>query len=134
MNKLIKEQIRSQKNQRDTLNKKINQLERQVYQSEIEPKMKRMIGKCFKYRNSYGSGSKDWWLYSKIIDYKPQDQVLVVCSYQRTSDGRIEITVEETRHVAVSSEDHLFQIPITLKQFSANLDRAIKELEKMKTI
>lgn len=130
--KELKEQEKVQQNQRNAINKKIDQLRTQIYRLDIEPRAKAMVGRRFKYRNSYGGERKDWWLYSKVIGYDQRNQMLIICSYQRTSLPKIEIVTEAKRYTTNPLDDHLFQIPITSKQFDAVLNRAIKELEKMK--
>ena len=32
------------------------------------PMMRKNIGKCYKYRNSYGGDGRNWWLYRRIFD------------------------------------------------------------------
>ena len=128
----LKEQIEALENQRVAIHKKLNQLKPQIYRLETEPAVKKLIGQCFKYRNSYGSGRKDWWLYSKVLGYNPRNQQLIICSYQRTSLEIIEIRVREERFCIDALKDHLLQTPVTSKQFDAVLNRATKELEKMK--
>ena len=33
-----------------------------------QPVMRKNIGKCYKYRNSYGGDGSNWWLYRRIFD------------------------------------------------------------------
>lgn len=130
--KELKGQVGILQGQRVAINKKEQRLNAQIHRIDIEPKLKAMVGRCFKYRNSYGSNQKDWWLYVKVIGYNQQYQQLATCTYQRTSLQRIEIVTEEIRYTTNPLDDHLFQIPISPKQFNTILSRAIKELEKMK--
>ena len=127
---MAKSKLETLKTEKVKISKEINRLESQIYKSETEPKVKAMIGKCFKCRNSYGSSSPSWWLYSKVIGYK--GGYLVICRYQKASDGRIEITRREQAFTIDPLKHHLFEIPITPKQFDTRLDRAIKELEEMR--
>lgn len=36
-------------------------------QEELRPLLQSQVGKCFKYRNSYGTNNDSWWLYEKVI-------------------------------------------------------------------
>lgn len=66
------------------------------------PKMKKLIGKCFKYRNSYGGDSQDWWLYIYVRGVKGTD--FITDQFQTCSDGRIEIELNKrTANVIVES-------------------------------
>lgn len=50
---------------------------------------RKLIGRFFKFRNSYGSARK-WWLYAapRVVD---DDGSVSGLSFQRTHDGRIEV-------------------------------------------
>jgi len=45
---------------------KLNELRELEIEMITMPTLKKNIGKCFKFKNSYG-GSDSWWLYIKII-------------------------------------------------------------------
>ncbi|KKN75921.1 hypothetical protein LCGC14_0376290 [marine sediment metagenome] len=132
--KKLQEQISAQEQQRVGIGEKIQRLKSKMYQLEVDPKMQAMIGKCFKCRNSYGANQKDWWLYSKVIDYEPQNKLLVVCTYQRTSMDNINIWIKRPIFSISPLDYRLFEVPITTKQFDVCLNRAIEELEKMKEL
>lgn len=129
---LLKHQIATKEGERQALTKDIQQLESQLYALQIDPHMQAMVGKCFKYRNSYGKSEQDWWLYVKVTGYRPKNRSLVMSHYQKTSQGHIEITPHEETFSTNPLHYHLFQVPITLKAFNASIAGAIKELEKMK--
>ncbi len=126
----IKKLIKYHEGLRDANVKKVNGLKDSIYKLQIESKMKAMVGRCFKYRNSYGSHSEDWWLYARVIGYK--NKTLTVCRFEITSINQIEINTSEEVINLDPLKHHLFQIPITKKQFNANLNRTIKKLESMK--
>jgi hypothetical protein len=46
---------------------KIQEQERKEFTNKHWPEFQKLIGKCFRYRNSYGTG-KDWWLYIKVTN------------------------------------------------------------------
>lgn len=59
---MTKEQLQKQLN-------KIDAQESKDFAEKHYPHFKAFIGKCFKYRNSFGTGKK-WWLYIKVTDIK----------------------------------------------------------------
>lgn len=61
-----------------------------------------MVGKCHKYRNSFGSGSEDWWLYRKVLAV--DGEWLKVFSFQTDCHGRVEIKPKDTDHAGSSQE------------------------------
>lgn len=83
---------------------------------------KKLLGKCFKYRNSYGSGSPDWWLYVRVIGgdgYWPK-----CFQFQLTSHGEI-IIAEKEHSVSVGRDDRGYT-EITRKEF----DRAWAQMKR----
>lgn len=78
--------------------KKVNSLkEKQI--KESEPSLKRHIGKCYKYMNCYSvpQSEDDYWpLYSIVLDIvlDVDGEWLIVNSFQKTNDGRIEIRLK----------------------------------------
>lgn len=123
----LTKQITAKTKERKQLNKEISALQDTLNKTETEPKMRKMIGKCFKYRNNFGSGCKGWWMYSKILDV--WEGSYIVCTCQRDANGVITI---ETRRFVLGSSDYLFQYKITKAQFNAAINRGLKILEKMK--
>lgn len=82
------------------------------------------VGKCFKYRNSYGSG-EEWWLYTRVLDYK--DGQLRMFRFQRDCYGRFDFEPDHR-----GSETSL-RVPITRGEFerrlTAELDRCRKDAD-----
>lgn len=72
------------------LRKKKSDQEWADYEKNERPKLPEMVGKCYKYRNSYGGDSSDWWLYKKITRFVKGDGVdfLLTEQFQITSNGR----------------------------------------------
>jgi hypothetical protein len=73
------------------------------------PELEKLIGRCFKYHNSYGSGEK-WWLYRKIVgidgttlktfefqitSYSDEGKMEIKESHCYGVDGYLEITKDE---------------------------------------
>lgn len=75
------------KTQRHRLQCKIDDIEAERARKEHE----KLVGRCYKYRNSYGSGEK-WWLYAKVTaagDIQP-----LATTFEQTANGSIEIRRE----------------------------------------
>lgn len=60
------------------------------------PKLRAMLGKCFKYLNSYGSGDPKWFYYVRIVSFNEKDMSFRVVTFQHTSRKRLEIEWEQT--------------------------------------
>lgn len=63
-----------------------------------------LVGKCFKFENSFGCDRPPWWLYVKIIaggDYWP-----TALSFENRSDGTFEVKKRE----AFSGVEHYTEI------------------------
>jgi hypothetical protein len=72
-----------------------------------------LVGKCFRYRNSYScpkDESDRWWLYQRIIEIDRRGW-LRVFMFQRDRDGKLEI------ETALSFGTSALGEPITLRQF-----------------
>ena len=53
--------------ERDRLNKEIQELEQKEFEETELPGLRKLIGTYWKYLNSY-DGNKNWWLYLHITD------------------------------------------------------------------
>jgi len=51
------------------------------------------VGRCYKYNNSYGSGSR-WWLYTKILSVTENGYKIL--TFEKTSRNRFEIEIKNT--------------------------------------
>ena len=64
------------------------------YKEKIEvnvPILKKSVGRCFKYHNSYGGNYPSWWLYYKIISINEKDMTFTGVEFQKTSKDVVEI-------------------------------------------
>lgn len=59
----------------------------EIERAENEAACRELIGKCFRFCNSYGSGD-DWWLYVKIIDV--EDGNLIAHRFETCSHGTMQ--------------------------------------------
>jgi len=69
--------------------------EREVNENAL-PELRKMIGKCFKYLNSYGSSLPQWWLYTKIISIDEKNLSFICVQFQRTSLEKVEIELRRS--------------------------------------
>jgi hypothetical protein len=81
---------------RDKLQRKISDIE---YKNLIEvslPKLKKAIGKCYKYNNSYGCGDncRAWPLYIQIVSIDESNMQFKTIEFQYTTFGHVEVKTE----------------------------------------
>jgi hypothetical protein len=71
------------------LRKEKNDQEWAEYEKNERPKLPDMVGRCYKYRNSHGSSSPDWWFYKKITRFVKGDGVdfLLTEQFEIMSNG-----------------------------------------------
>lgn len=77
--------------QKAKIDRKISDIE---YKKLIEvsiPQLKKSVGKCFKYHNSYGSNYPRWFLYSKIVSIDEKNMSFKTVEFQKTSMNFVEI-------------------------------------------
>lgn len=95
--------------------------------AEVLKKSKALVGKCFKYRNSYSCPKEPgdyWFLYVKVVgvgEYWP-----LSFEFQSDKDGRIEIKMGD----CFSHIDGHIEIP--LKEFNAAWRKVQKQIAGMK--
>jgi hypothetical protein len=89
--------------------KLMNQI-RDIEQSAEYERAKHLLGKCYRYSNSYGSDTR-WWLYRRVTAVDKRGW-LTLFDFQHCTDNRFEI---RPAHTCISP-DGLGE-PITLKQF-----------------
>lgn len=93
---------------------------------ELDPAAKALVGKCFKYRNSYGVGSEDWWMYVRVIDAKHYMDIRCLVA-QRTSRNSIEIRQETFVMGSLKSDGYQ---RITRRQFNSAVRRILDTAAK----
>jgi hypothetical protein len=65
----------------------------------------KLVGRCFKYRNTYGGGDeKSWWLYAKITGVTLRGDLEGI-QFQDDGEGRLTV---ETKHLSHTT----LQVPI----------------------
>ena len=118
------------------LNKKIQEVskrdepfiaKRNELQSEIDTEAnQKLLGKCFKFRNSYGSG-EEWWLYTKIVEV--DNWSVTVITVQDCNEGRIEIK-RENHSASHYQKDVGSQLQITQEEFDKNFEEILEKIKK----
>ncbi len=82
--------------------------------AEKIPERRKMIGRCFKFRNSYGSDPGKWWLYVRIVGLSEGGSMFKVHEFQTDSDGRP--SIGESAHVDTTFQNSDY-IPITEAEY-----------------
>src|SRR5579859_6870379 len=86
------------------LEAKVGRLSRQLTNLREEendevhrPILRKSVGKCFKYLNSYGGYGGDhekWWLYARVVSFDEKNLTYKTVQFQHTSMQRVEIEYE----------------------------------------
>lgn len=115
--------------------KKIEKQEEKEFVKQHFPQFKKLEGKYFKRRNSYGQG-KNWWMYIKITSITEQDVYtgvggIALChyrgySFQTCSDGNISIEQVKRGYM------HDIGTEITKKEFDAAWNIMMKNMSNTK--
>ena len=118
---ILDKQLKELKKEECPLIDKRNKLQEQIDTKNNIP----LIGKCFKFRNSYGGGGK-WWLYTKVISC--DNWSAKVINIQKAGGGTI--TCRTETHSANSYKERDYYTIISYKEFKKNFDRLMKELKQ----
>ncbi|KKM59287.1 hypothetical protein LCGC14_1548290 [marine sediment metagenome] len=98
---------------------------------DVKKKLKentKLIGKCFKYRNSYSAPEEEsdyWWLYYKVISVN-RHGICMAMRFQTDKHGRIEI--EKERYFVLSDR----YIKITEEEFEDAWDNLLLTINFLK--
>ena len=93
-----------------------------IEEKEATEKNLPLVGKCFKFRNSYGSGER-WWLYSRVVGVAGSYFKYLV--FQECSLGKATVEIREYGY------DNMQQIEITRKEFDKQLRLLLDKLEEL---
>lgn len=99
-----------------------------IIDKEIAEENKKLLGKCFKYRNSYGCAIHGkWWLYIKIV--KISGRTVYAFEFQNTSNSTVEFRTNYPHYSnAFLGKDY---IPISNAEFEKALRSLKSRIEKM---
>lgn len=128
---------------KEELKRKLEEIEEKERAEIIDaawPEFEKLIGKCFKYRNSYScpkNSSDYWWRYTKIVEINKDDlylggidgkQVLANCramAFQRDKYGLILINPSERNYV------HSLGTEITEQAFNKAWGKIKKQINEI---
>lgn len=116
------------KEKRDKLNRQISDIE---YSQMVEvsiPKLKKSVGKCFKYLNSYGGDRPKWFFYTKIIGIDEKTMTFKTVEFQRTSMDIIEIKFDQKYNF---NGENYFNNSGYIEIKKSEYERARKAMSKM---
>jgi hypothetical protein len=117
-------QMEQLNDERITLQRRINALQEVIAEKYEKPEKLKNVGKCFRFRNSYGGDRDKWWLYTTILGIGSWDYHCL--SVQTDCDGKTEI--EERNTDPTRTDGH---IPITRKEFEAALSGALLKFKQL---
>ena len=118
---ILDKQLKELKKEECPLIDERNKLQEQIDTENNIP----LIGKCFQFRNSYGSG-ENWWLYAKVVSC--DNWGAEVINIQKDNVGNI--TCRTETHSASTYKERNYYTPISNKEFKKNFDRLMKELKQ----
>ena len=87
------EQINKLNEQLRELRIKVSSLEQAEANEVSRPLLRKSVGKCFIYSNSYGTGER-WPVYAKIVSFNERDVNFNTIQFQHTITKRVEIEYE----------------------------------------
>ena len=114
-------ELASLRNQHAELMKKMSAIHKLMYKKYELPEKKKNIGRCFKFRNSYGNPKQGWWLYTMITDVQDGDYTLL--EFEQDAEGRASIRVNRGNPV-----DRREYLPITAQEFITKFKAVRAEL------
>lgn len=92
-----------------------------IEEAEAEEKNASLVGRCFRYRNSYSAPSKGWWLYAEVIGVEGSHYTYL--TFQECENGIITV---ETKEFGYS---HLQEVEITKREYDNHFRLLINKLE-----
>ena len=98
--------------------KELNEIE----EKENTKKNLPLVGRCFKFKNSYGSGDS-WWLYSEVLGI--EGNYFKYLTFQECSGGKITVELREYGY------DSLQQTEITKQEFDKRFRLLLDKLEEL---
>lgn len=110
----------------------IRDMKDKITNEDLRPFLMRLVGKCFKYRNSYSCPEKPsdyWWLYRHVIGVTTDSNLMV---HQFQTDTYGELTVKRDTIFTYGRKDINIGQPCHLPDYKRALRSAIKKLEGFK--
>ena len=128
----MKKTIEQLKDQESKLRVKIFNIENEEIHKRVLPEANKLLGKCYKYLNSYGGGSetKPWWLYRKIVKIDfiiDKNKVCVfVDEFQKITDGEINFKKKNIGYRDLRGDNYQ---EITPKEYETEKKKLIEVLK-----
>jgi len=91
----------------------------------------KILGKCYRYRNSYGADRGEWWMYLRVTGgdgYWP-----TVFTFQETADNEIIIKTKES-YVGIHHGEANGYYEISRKEFDRQWKRMQTKIAKMQPV
>ena len=114
------------------LRSKIGRLNNEAEALEIKgvlPRLrKKFEGKCFKFHNSYGGDSVNWWLYVRITEVTTGDYCKAIKA-EISSRGEFKLVKTEYNTLRMFKEFSDYT-PISISEYRAAINRQIKWLKE----
>ena len=85
------EQIEKLRGEAGVLLRQANEIEEEERNEVQRPILRKAVGKCFKFRNSYGGDRPKWWLYAKIVSFDEKEMTFNTVQFEHTSQPKIEV-------------------------------------------
>ena len=131
----LKKRKKEIRKERKKLNKEENKINNTIQKQEVIPKMKKNIGKCYKFRNSGGGVDSKWWLYIKITGIKNSCYTTVSFEYPKGEFSEYTM-IEIERHVSPSRFEGNISYPsnyieITKEEYNKAREKILKEIEEV---
>lgn len=98
-----------------------------IREAEERKQYKALVGRCFKFNNSYGGDRPRWWLYIKVTgigEFWPE-----AFEFQTTCEQEIIIKQEKCR-IGVGADRGY--VEITAKEFNREWAKVKKQITRMK--
>lgn len=109
----------------DGLDKKLDPLRKELRKIEDKESLKekqKLLGKCFKYENSSGSGEK-WWIYAKVIAVSTDTYTHL--KVERNPNGNLSIILED--NFTYQADYYIHEVEIQEWEFQEQLKTMIRD-------
>lgn len=105
--------------------KEREKMQKKMLREQLPALRKKYEGKCFKFRDSYGSG-EEWWLYYRVL--KVRDLRYCACvSFQSTSLSVLEVNKNNILPLGMLDD----AIPITRHEYNTALRSFYKKIQNI---
>lgn len=110
---------------------KLIDAEDKIKEEVSKPMLRKSIGKCFKYMNSYGisDNCRRWLLYIKIVDFDEKKMNFKTIQFQKTTLDSIEIKFKQVWNF--NSENYFDTSGDYIEITNSEFERARKSLLKI---